>query len=102
MSVELLRKTLNRKIWIKAQNASNLIWKYHLQSVGYIFRAKIYPKVAMFVYDLHDHKLWNTARWHEPSFDKDSDHRVIHLWSSLETLQHWAQRNINSMMAKYV
>ena len=33
----------------------------------------------MFVYDLHDHKLWNTARWQERT-----------------------QGNINWLMAQYV
>ena len=58
--------------------------------------------VAMFVYDLHDYKLWNTARWQEPAFDIASDLRIIHLGSSCEMLQHPAQRNINSLMVKCV
>ena len=35
----------------------------------------------MFIYDSHDAKLLNTARWQEPAFDKASDLKVIHLWS---------------------
>ena len=31
----------------------------------------------MFVYDRHDRKLWNTARWQEPAFDKASAVREI-------------------------
>ena len=61
-----------------------------------------YSQCALFVYDLHIYKLWNTARWQEPAFDKTSDLGVIHLWSSCETLQHRAQGNINSLMVKYV
>ena len=34
-------------------------------------------------------------------FDKSSDLTVIYLWSSCETLQHWALGNINSLMVKY-
>ena len=57
---------------------------------------------ALFAYDLHVCKLWNTARWQEPAFDKASDLRVINLWSWYETLQNQAQGNINSLMVKYV
>ena len=65
--------------------------------------AKIfYSRCALFVYDLHVYKLWNTARWQEPAFDTASDLRVILLWSSCETPQHRAQGNINSLMVKYV
>ena len=42
--------------------------------------------VAMFVYDLHDYKLWNTARWQEPAFDIASDLRIIQLGSSCEMM----------------
>ena len=35
----------------------------------------------MFIYDIHDHKLWNAARWQEPAFHKASDLTMIHLWS---------------------
>ena len=38
----------------------------------------------------------------EPAFDKASDLRVIHLWSSCETFQHRAHGNINSLMVKYI
>ena len=34
--------------------------------------------------DFHDYKIWNTARWQEPTFNKVSDF----IWSSCETLQH--------------
>ena len=37
-----------------------------------------YPQFSMFVYDLHDCKLWNTAWWQEPAFHKASDLRMIH------------------------
>ena len=57
---------------------------------------------ALFAYDLHVCKLWNTAIWQEPAFDKASDLRVINLWSWYETLQNQAQGNINSLMVKYV
>ena len=36
----------------------------------------------MFVYDLQDHKLWNRARWQEPTFHKASDLTIIHRWLS--------------------
>ena len=55
----------------------------------------------MFVYDLHDYKLWNTDRFQEPAFDKASDLRVIHIWSSCEML-HRSQGSINSFKVKYV
>ena len=41
-----------------------------------------YPQFSMFVYELHDCKLWNTPWWQEPAFDKVSDRRVRH--SSIE------------------
>ena len=77
----------------------------------HLLKSEILPKwmtdifssqFALLVYDLHVYKLWNTARWQEPAFNKASDLRVIHLWSSCETLQHRSQGNINSLMAKYV
>ena len=34
-----------------------------------------YSRCALFEYDLHVYKLWNTARWQEPAFDKASDLR---------------------------
>ena len=43
---------------------------------------RVYLYFAMFVYDRHDHKLWNTARWQEPAFHKASDLTMIYLWSS--------------------
>ena len=51
----------------------------------------------------HYYKQWNTARLQEqPAFDKASDLTVTYLWSSCETLQHWAQGNNKSLMVKYV
>ena len=61
----------------------------------------LYYQFPMFVYHLHDNKLWNTARRQETAFDTASDSRVNNLWSSCGTLQHWAQGNINSLMVKY-
>ena len=56
----------------------------------------------MFVYDLHDHTLWNTAM----ARTRISQSFQISQWSTfdrrVETLQHWAQWNINSLMVKYV
>ena len=46
----------------------------------HVFKSEILPKwmtkifysqMAVFVHDLHDYKLWNTARWQEPALDKD-------------------------------
>ena len=76
----------------------------------HVFKSDILPKImtnifyslfALFAYDLHVCKLWNTARWQEPAFDKASDLRVIHLWSRYETLQNRALGNVNSLMVKY-
>ena len=54
-------------------------------------------------YDLHDHKLWNRARWQEPAFHKASDLTMIHRWrrrcGNAQALSQW---NINSFMVKYV
>ena len=61
-----------------------------------------YSHFALFAYNLYVCKLWNTARWHEPAFDKASDLRVIHLWLWYGTLQNRAQGNVNSLMVKYV
>ena len=61
-----------------------------------------YSQFVMFVYDIHDHKLWNTARCQEPAFHKASDLTMIHFDRRVETLQHWAHWNINSLMVKYV
>ena len=36
-----------------------------------------YSQFVMFVYDLHDHKLCNTARLQEPAFHKASDLTMI-------------------------
>ena len=52
----------------------------------------------MFVYDLYDYKLGNTAKWQAPAFDEASDLRVTNLWSSCEILQHRTQGNINSLV----
>ena len=57
---------------------------------------------AMFVYDLHDHKLLNTARCQEPAFHKASDLTMTTFDRRVETLQHCTQWNINSLMVKYV
>ena len=46
----------------------------------------------------HDYKLWNTAKWQKPAFDKASVLRVIHIWSSCEMLHDWAQGKNNSQM----
>ena len=46
-------------------------------------------------------QLWNAARWQELAFDKASGLRVIHIWSSHETLQHHTQGSINSLMVRY-
>ena len=59
-----------------------------------------YSQLTMFVYDLHDYKLW--ARWQEPALDKASDLRVIHISSSCETLQHHPQWNISLLMVRYI
>ena len=61
-----------------------------------------YSEFALFAYDPNVCKLWNTARWQEPAFDKASDVGVIHLWLWYETLQNRAQGNINSLRVKYV
>ena len=61
-----------------------------------------YSHFVLFAYDVHVCKLWNTARWQEPAFDKASELRVIHFWLWYETLQNLAQGNINSLMVKYV
>ena len=42
--------------------------------------------------------LWNTAKWQNPAFDKASYLRVIHIWSSCETLGHRAKGKINSLI----
>ena len=60
-----------------------------------------YSQFAIYVHDLHDYKLWNTARWQGPAFDKVSDLRVTHLWPSCETIQHRAQGSFNSFIFKY-
>ena len=59
---------------------------------------------AHILYDLHDHKLWNRARWQEPAFHKASyliDDPPLIL-AGVEIFEHWAQWNINSLMVKYV
>ena len=59
----------------------------------HMFKSEILPKrmttisysqFALFAYDRHVCKLWNTARWQEPAFDKASDLRVIHLWFGMK------------------
>ena len=62
----------------------------------------IYYQFAMFVYDLYDYKLGNTAKWQAPAFDEASDLRVTNLWSLCEMLQHRTQGNINSLMVENV
>ena len=88
----------------------NIPW-HILSTFQNVFKFEILPKwminifysqFTVFIYDLHEYKLWNTDRSQEPVFDKASNFRVIHVWSSYKTLQHRAHGNVNSFMVKHV
>ena len=50
----------------------------------------------MFVYDIHDHKLRNAARWQEPTFHKASDHTMIHIFiDSFKWIRHLVRQVVN-------
>ena len=64
----------------------------------YVFKSEILPKrmtnifysqFALFAYDPHVGKLWNTARWQEPAFEKSfrsqSDQSLIVVWNVPES-----------------
>ena len=59
-----------------------------------------YSQFAMMLYDLHDHKLRNTARWQEPAFHKASNLTMIHLWSTQISGKKYSDKNSDNLRYK--
>ena len=87
--------TLNHERHLMTYTASN----YHEYKSEILLKrkAKIYPQCAVFVYDLPDYKLWDTAKWQKNALDKASDLSDPY-WIVVWNTPSWSPRKINFMM----